>query len=78
VAAGEGLDSDFADALEQEGYRIELKNDDRIAFDPGDDSDLRRFWLLAAERGVEVRQLGRGLPSLESAVINAIENAHER
>lgn len=78
VAEGEGLDASFATALEGEGYRVEQKNDERIVFDPGGDKDLRDFWRLAAERGVEVRALGRGLPSLESAVIHAIENAHER
>jgi len=77
VAEGEGLDPGFAEAIEERGYRVESRSDERIAFDPGDDTDLCDFWRLAAERGVEVRALGRGLPSLESAVIHAIENAHE-
>jgi len=78
VASGEGLDAGFAEALEQQGYQVDLKDDERIVFDPGDDRDLREFWRLAAERGVEVRALGRDLPSLESAVIHAMENAHVR
>lgn len=76
VAAGEGLDADFAKALEERGYSVDRKENERIVFDPKDDGNLHRFWRLAAERGVEVRSLGRGLPSLESAVINAMENAH--
>lgn len=77
-ASGEGLDAGFVKALEQRGYQVDRKDDERIVFDPKEDGDLREFWRLAAERGAEVRELGRGLPSLESAVIQAMENAHVR
>lgn len=78
VAVGEGLNAGFVKALTERGYEVDRKSDERILFDPKDDGDLREFWRLAAEQGVEVRALGRGLPSLESAVVHAIENAHER
>jgi len=76
VAAGAGLDASFAEALAIAGYTIRERDDDRVAFDPGQDTELRDFWRLAAERGAEVRTLGRDLPSLESAVILAMEHQH--
>jgi ABC-2 type transport system ATP-binding protein len=78
VATGEGLDAEFAEALGKCGYSIRDQDIERISFEPNDDHELREFWRLAAERGAEVRALGRDLPSLESAVILAMENAHER
>jgi ABC-2 type transport system ATP-binding protein len=78
VATGGGLDAEFAEALGGCGYSIRGQDVERISFDPNDDRELREFWRLAAERGAEVRALGRNLPSLESAVILAMENAHER
>ena len=78
VARGEGLDGGFAGALGERGYTIRDHDTERIAFDPNDDNDLREFWKLAAERGAEVRALGRDLPTLEKAVVLAMEKAHER
>jgi ABC-type multidrug transport system ATPase subunit len=78
VAKGVGLDADFAEALERSGYGIRERDTERIAFEPNDDTELRTFWRLAAERGAEVRSLGRDLPTLESAVVSAMERAHER
>jgi ABC-2 type transport system ATP-binding protein len=78
VAKGSGLDADFAEALERSGYGIRERDTERIAFEPNDDTELRTFWRLAAERGAEVRSLGRDLPTLESAVVSAMERAHER
>ena len=78
VATGEGLDAQFAEALTRCGYSVRNQDAERISFEPHDDHELREFWRLAAERGAEVRALGRDLPSLESAVILAMENAHER
>ena len=78
VATGEGLNAQFAEALARCGYSIRGQDAERISFEPNDDHELREFWRLAAERGAEVRALGRDLPSLESAVILAMENAHER
>lgn len=78
VARGQGLDAGFADALRDRGYAIRDLDDERIAFDPKEDGDLREFWRLAAERGAEVRALGRDLPTLEKAVVLAMEKAHER
>lgn len=78
VASGSGLDAAFADALGREGYSVREHDTERIAFEPGDDADLHRFWRIAAERGAEVRSLGRDIPTLESAVVLAMERAHER
>jgi ABC-2 type transport system ATP-binding protein len=78
VAAGEGLDADFAQALAESGYAIHAQEAERIVFDPGRDDGLGAFWRLAAERGAEVRTLGRDAPSLESAVVKAMEHSRER
>ncbi len=78
VAVGAKLDEEFARALEKHGYTVQKSETERIVFDPNDDRELRWFWTTAAERGAEVRSLGRDLPTLESAVILAMENAHER
>ena len=75
VAGGAGLDAAFAEALEQRGYVIREQKIERLTFDPQGDNELREFWRLAAERGAEVRSLGRELPSLEDAVTSAMENA---
>jgi ABC-2 type transport system ATP-binding protein len=78
VAAGEGLDADFAEALAHRGYTIRERETERLVFDPGQDTELREFWRLAAECGAEVRTLGRDVPSLESAVVKAMEHNRER
>lgn len=78
VAAGEGLDAEFADALAEHGYVIRERETERLVFDPTDDKELRQFWRLAAERGAEVRTLGRDVPSLESAVVKAMEHNRGR
>ncbi|MEE9268981.1 MAG: ABC transporter ATP-binding protein [Candidatus Krumholzibacteria bacterium] len=78
VAVGVGLDEAFAEALGQHGYAIREQDEQRITFEPNDDRELRVFWQLAAERGAEVRSLGRDLPTLEDAVVGAMENPHER
>jgi ABC-2 type transport system ATP-binding protein len=73
VAAGDGLDAAFAETLGQNGYRIIENATERLVFEPVQDPELKNFWNLAAERGAEVRTLGRDLPSLETAVIRAME-----
>ena len=78
VAAGDGLDTAFADALGDRGYTIRRQDPERLSFEPNQDHELREFWRLAAERGAEVRSLGRDLPTLEKAVIQAMEHSHER
>ncbi len=78
VANGEGLDATFAEVLAAQGYTIREQDTQRIAFEPNEDRDMRKFWQLAAERGAEVRSLGRDLPSLERAVIRAMEHSHEQ
>jgi len=78
VAAGEGLDASFAEALANGGYTVHEQETERIVFDPNLDTELREFWRLAAERGAEVRTLGRDAPSLESAVVKAMEHNRER
>jgi ABC-type multidrug transport system ATPase subunit len=74
VAVGEGLDAEFAEALERQGYGIREQYGDRVAFEPNDDRGLHRFWQLAAERGAEVRSLGRELQSLEDAVVHTMKS----
>jgi ABC-2 type transport system ATP-binding protein len=74
VAAGEGLDAAFAETLAQNGYKIIGNKPERLVFETRQDPDLKTFWSLAAERGAEVRTLGRDLPSLETAVIRAMEH----
>jgi ABC-2 type transport system ATP-binding protein len=78
VARGEGIDGPFAEALAARGYTIREREAERIAFEPDGDPDLREFWKLARDRGAEVRALGRDLPTLENAVVLAMERAHER
>jgi ABC-2 type transport system ATP-binding protein len=78
IAMGEGLDASFAEALAACGYVIRERDGDRVAFEPEGDPELREFWKLACERGAEVRTLGRDLPTLENAVVLAMERAHER
>jgi ABC-2 type transport system ATP-binding protein len=78
VATGAGMDASFAATLTERGYSLRDHSGERIAFEPNDDTDLTRFWNLAAERGVEVRTLGRDVPTLEKAVVLAMERAHER
>lgn len=78
VAAGDGLDACFAENLQKCGYTIRSHDGDRIVFEPNQDAELREFWRLACEQGAEVRALGRDLPSLESAVIRAMEHTYER
>ncbi|MGD8413909.1 MAG: hypothetical protein PVF33_06740, partial [Candidatus Latescibacterota bacterium] len=68
----------FADALAGRGYVIRERDNERIVFDPAQDHELREFWKLAAERGAEVRTLGRDVPSLESAVVKAMEHNRGR
>lgn len=78
VAMGYGIDAEFAEALAARGYSIRENESERIAFEPNDDKDLRQFWALAVERGAEVRALGRDVPTLENAVVLAMERGHER
>jgi ABC-2 type transport system ATP-binding protein len=78
VAKGQGLDGEFVEALAARGYTIRERDAERIAFEPGDDTDLHEFWALAAARGAEVRALGRDVPTLEHAVVLAMERTHER
>ncbi|MFQ5510792.1 MAG: ABC transporter ATP-binding protein [Candidatus Krumholzibacteriia bacterium] len=75
VATGEGLDAAFARGLEEKGYAIHTHDTERVAFEPAGDNELREFWRLAAERGAEVRSLGRDLPTLESAVVSKMEDS---
>jgi ABC-2 type transport system ATP-binding protein len=78
VANGGGFDDAFADSLREYGYSVSERNGERIVFEPNDDRDLREFWRLAAERGAEVRSLGRELTTLEDAVVHKMEDAAER
>jgi ABC-2 type transport system ATP-binding protein len=74
-ASGEGMDESFAEALRAGGYRIVESGAARVTFEAMGDRDLRAFWRVAAGRGVEVRSLGRVLPSLEDAVVRRMEDA---
>jgi ABC-2 type transport system ATP-binding protein len=78
IAVGDGVQKDFADALANAGYTIRTRGDDQVTFDPGRDPDLHVFWKTANDLGVEIRRLGRELPTLETAVVSAMEKAHEQ
>jgi len=78
IAVGDGLQNEFADALANAGYTIRNRGADQITFEPGHDPDLHIFWKTVNDMDVEVRRLGRELPTLETAVVSAMEKAHER
>jgi ABC-2 type transport system ATP-binding protein len=78
VAAGNGINETFAADLTKCSYAIREHEGDRIVFNPNQDGELRDFWRLASEHGVEVRALESDLPTLESAVIRAMEHNHAR
>lgn len=78
VAAGEGMHEAFVADLTKCSYTIREHEGNRIVFNPNHDGELREFWRLACEHGVEVRALESDLPTLESAVIRAMEHNHER
>lgn len=75
TATGAGLGEELGAALRREGYRIVEQADGRLTFEPVGDGDLRIFWRVAAERGAEVRSLGRRSATLEDAVVHAMEAA---
>jgi ABC-2 type transport system ATP-binding protein len=75
-ATGDGLDAELAAELEQGGYRIVERRADHLLFEPTGDPELHRFWRAAAERGAEVRSLGRESRSLEDAVVQSMEIPH--
>lgn len=75
IARGEGLDGTFGEALGARGYSVIETDVDRVVFDPGTDADLITFWEVARDREVLVRALGRDLPTLEDAVVTAMEDA---
>jgi ABC-2 type transport system ATP-binding protein len=77
AASGDGLDEAFARALAECNYTILRQAPEYLAFEPNHDQELRQFWQLAADRGAEVRSLGRDLPTLEKAVIEAMERSNE-
>jgi ABC-2 type transport system ATP-binding protein len=79
VAMGDGLGGEFAEALAARGLEVLETGEDRIVFRDGAEGGLLEFWKLAAERGAEVRTLGRDLPSLEEAVVTVMERGgHDR
>jgi hypothetical protein len=77
IAEGSGLDAAFAEALGRAGYRVRSEGDEGLAFEPADE-DLGAFWRLAAERGAEVRYLGRDALTLEEAVVSVMEGHGRR
>jgi ABC-2 type transport system ATP-binding protein len=77
VAVGTGLDQEFAKKLDAAGFRVEEVGKEQIVFSPGR-SDLMGFWKLASETGAEIRYLGRDHRTLEDAVVEVMEGAHER
>jgi ABC-2 type transport system ATP-binding protein len=66
----------FLAAIAGAGIQVERESDLRFSILSSGDSDLKRFWSLAHEYGVEVRQLGREGVSLEEVVIQMMEGDH--
>ncbi len=77
VALGDGVGDAFARRLKEAGLRVRAEGSDRLLVEPTSDEDLRRFWSIAAQAGVEVRHLGRDILTLEDAVVTAMEKIHE-
>ncbi len=75
VARGPGLGLAVADELTASGYTVLEQSEHAVRFEPVDDLDLDRFWRAVVEEDAEVRFLGRDLPSLEDAVVAAMEKA---
>jgi ABC-2 type transport system ATP-binding protein len=73
IAVGDGLGPPFAEAMAARGFEVLETGEDRIVFRDGTEVGLLEFWKLAAERGAEVRSLGRDLPTLEQAVVAVME-----
>jgi ABC-2 type transport system ATP-binding protein len=75
LATGSGFDDAFAGRLSDLGFSEINGSGERLVFRARADGDLLPFWTLAAERGAEVRFLGRDHPTLEEAVIAVMEEA---
>jgi ABC-2 type transport system ATP-binding protein len=73
IAGGEGLDAVFAERLTAAGVPAAVDAAGRLNFTAVDDAALGRFWAEAAAAGVEVRRLDREAPTLEDALMAALE-----
>ena len=72
-ARGQGIDESFAEELKKAGYDVQEVGHEFIIFEAPGDEALSIFWKTAADRGVEVRSLGREVPTLEEAVVTVME-----
>ncbi len=78
IVEGDGVGGAFIQALTNAGITVKPDGDTRVHVEPRNDDDLRLFWRVAADAGVEVRHLGRDVPTLEDAVVTAMEHGNER
>ncbi len=78
VVEGTGFNSEFVHALQGEGIDVLRHTPERIFFTTRGDDDLRSFWSLTYSHGLEIRQLGREVLTLEDAVIEVMERDHVR
>ncbi len=76
TAEGPNLDGELAAALGRAGLRVLDQHPGRIVFASQGDEDLRTFWRLVHERGLEVRGLGREVITLEEAVVELMETSN--
>lgn len=74
-ATGDRLSGAFPEALIAAGYRVHDGDDRTVRFEPVDDPQLKKFWSAVGATEAEVRGLGRDLPTLEDAVVRAMEDA---
>ena len=73
VASGPGFGPELADRLRAGGLDVTGVEGEKITFLAGVDAELAAFWKTVADAGAEVRSLTRDLPSLEDAVLTAME-----
>ena len=71
-AVGPGLDAELVEALRAAGLRAEVAGPDRLVLTATRDDEVLTFWRVVTERGAEVRSLGRDVPTLEDAVLEAM------
>lgn len=75
TAEGAGFGESFRTALEEAGISVIGGDEEGITIASRGDDDLRVFWRLVHEHGLEVRHLGRRVATLEDAVVRVMEGA---
>ncbi len=72
---GSGFGPAFLERLAEAGVPVTGSDPggERVVLAPRNDEDLLVFWRTVAERGAEVRRMGRTIPTLEEAVVQVME-----